>query len=134
MNPRFEAYRATERGRLIEAIARKPEHAYGYELLSRLGIPAVVAISWDVAPILAGLPEPERRKAKQYCGAVVGDIMRERGYEIINPRGSARGSGVFTHGAVWGKADTSDDVFQKGMDIAEQAMKTYRNALAELAK
>jgi putative addiction module antidote len=28
----------------------------------------------------------------------------------------------------------SDPVFDKGMEIAEKAMKTYRNALTELAK
>lgn len=28
----------------------------------------------------------------------------------------------------------SDPTFEKGMEIAEKAMKTYRNALAELAK
>jgi len=28
----------------------------------------------------------------------------------------------------------SDPVFEKGMEIAEKAMKTYRNALTELAK
>ena len=28
----------------------------------------------------------------------------------------------------------SDPVFDKGMEIAEEAMKTYRNALTELAK
>lgn len=28
----------------------------------------------------------------------------------------------------------SDPVFDKGMEIAERAMKTYRNALSELAK
>jgi len=28
----------------------------------------------------------------------------------------------------------SDPVFDKGMEIAEKAMKTYRNALSELAK
>lgn len=27
-----------------------------------------------------------------------------------------------------------DPVFEKGLDIAEKAMKTYRNALSELAK
>ncbi len=134
MHPRFEAYRSQPIAKEIEAIARKPEHIYGYTLLSKLGVPAVVAISWDVAPLLRNLPSTAKDEAKQFCGALVGDIMRERGYDIVNPRGSARAGGVFTVGAVWGEKPKTDADFEEGLRIAERAMDTYRNALAELAK
>lgn len=133
MHPRFEAYRTKPRGRIIEGIVRKPENLYGFKLLSKLGMPAVVAVSWEIAPILDDLAPKERDEAKQFCGAMVGEVMREHDYEIINSRGSARAGGVFTLGAVWGEKP-KDEALQEGLEIAERAMGTYRNALAELAK
>jgi hypothetical protein len=105
MHARFQAYRATERGRAIEAIARQKHRLIEFALLSRLNMPAVIALSWDVEPLLRDLSEGGRREAKQYCGAIVGEIMREHGYEIANARGSAQAGGVFTLGAVWAPSD-----------------------------
>src|SRR4249920_1061677 len=98
VHSRFQSYRDTELGKAIEASARKPERLIEYRLLSGLQMPAVVALSWDVGPLLRNLTDADRREAKQFCGAVVGDIMRENGYGIINPRGSAQSGGVFTLG------------------------------------
>jgi hypothetical protein len=131
VHPRFESYRNTKLGKAIGVLAQKPERMTEYRLLSRLGMPAVVALSWDVKPLLKGLSEGERRDAKQYCGSVVGDIMREHGYEIINPRGSAQVGGVFTLGAVW--APTAD-IHERGMQIARAGMKKYHEAFKILAK
>ncbi len=131
MHPRFESYRTTELGKAIEALARKPERITEYRLLSRIGVPAVVALSWDVKPLIEGLSEGERRDAKQFCGSVVGDIMREHGYEIINARGSAQVGGVFTLGAVWGPTDGSHE---HAMQIARAGMKKYNETFKALAK
>jgi len=131
MHPRFEAYRSTELGKAIEALARKPEHITEYRLLSRIGMPAVVALSWDVRPLLQSLSEGEYRDAKQYCGAVVGDIMRENGYEIVNPRGSAQVGGVFTLGAVWG---STVDTHEHAMQIARRSFRKYADTYRALAK
>ena len=129
MHPRFEAYRHTELGRAIEALAQKQERMTEYALLSRLEMPAVIALSWDVAPLLVGLSEGDRRDAKQYCGAIVGDIMREHGYEIANPRGSAQTGGVFTLGAVWAPAK-----HVKAMEVARRGFKKYAETFKALAK
>jgi hypothetical protein len=101
MHARFAAYRTTEQGRAIEAIARQKDRLIEFALLSRLGMPAVIALSWDVAPLLRNLSDADRRDAKQFCGAIVAEIMRQHGYEIANPRGSAKIGGVFTLGVVW---------------------------------
>ena len=66
MHPRFESYRNTELGKAIEALARKPERLTEYRLLSRLEMPGVIALSWDVEPLLRDLSEGDRRDAKQY--------------------------------------------------------------------
>jgi hypothetical protein len=129
MNPRFNAYHATERGRAIEAFARQKDRMVEYALLSRLGMPAVIALSWDVAPLLRNLSDSDRREAKQYCGAIIGDIMREHGYAIINPRGSAQAGGVFTFGAVWAPSDDS-----RTTKIAKEVMSKYRETFEALAK
>ncbi len=129
MHPRFEAFRLKKLGKAIEAIARRPERLTEYKLLSRLGMPAVIALSWDVEPLLQNLADGERRDAKQFCGAVVGDIMRDHGYEIMNPRGSAQAGGVFTFGAVWALAKNV-----KAMEIARRGFKKYAETYKALAK
>ena len=129
MHPRFNAYRTTERGRTIEAFARKQDRLIEYALLSQLGMPAVIALSWDVGPVLRNLSDSDRREAKQFCGAIVGEIMREHGYEIVNARGSAQAGGVFTLGAVWAQHDDS-----QAMKIGEEVMSKYRETFEALAK
>jgi len=94
-------------------------------------MPAVIASCSVVEPLLRGLSEGNRRDAKQYCGAIVGDIMRENGYEIVNPRGSAQAGGVFTLGAVWAKANSAHE---QTMRIAGEIMEKYEGTLKELAK
>ena len=131
MHPRFESYRKTKLGKAIETSAHKPERLIEYRLLSRLQMPAVVALSWDVGSLLKDLTEADRREAKQFCGAVVGDIMRENGYGIINPRGSAQSGGVFTLGAVWGPVDEDH---QRTMQIARRVMEQYKETFEALAK
>src|SRR5687768_16313499 len=129
MHSRFQSYRTTELGKAIEASARKPERLIEYRLLSRLQMPAVVALSWDVGPLLRDLTDAERREAKQFCGAVVGDIMRENGYGIMNPRGSAQSGGVFTLGAVWGPVDEDH---QRTMQIALKVLEQYKDTFEAL--
>jgi hypothetical protein len=131
MHHRFEAYRSTSLGKAIERLAHQPERVIEYALLSRLDMPAVIALSWDVAPLLSGLSEADRRDAKQFCGATVGDIMREHGYEIVNPRGSAQAGGVFTYGAVWGPASDDD---RRTRQIASEIMDEYKDTVKALAK
>jgi hypothetical protein len=92
-------------------------------------MPAVIALSWDVGPVLRNLSDSDRRDAKQYCGAIVGEIMREHGYEIVNARGSAQVGGVFTLGAVWALSDDS-----RTMKIAKEVMSKYRETFEALAK
>jgi len=129
MHARFEAYRTSERGRTIEALARQSDRLVEYALLSRMRMPAVIALSWDVAPVLRDLSDSDRRNAKQYCGAIVGEIMREHGYEIVNTRGSAQAGGVFTLGAVWAPNDDS-----RTLKIAKEVMSRYRETFEALAK
>jgi hypothetical protein len=131
MHSRFEAYRSTRLGKTVERLAHQPERIIEYALLSRLGMPAVIALSWDVAPLLRGLSEADRRDAKQFCGAIVGDVMREHGYEIVNPRGSAQAGGVFTYGAVWGPAGDDD---RRTTQIASEVTDEYKSTLRALAK
>jgi hypothetical protein len=57
--------------------------------------------------------------------------MREHGYEIINPKGSAQAGGVFTLDAVWDPARADN---KQTMQIASRAMTEYKGTLRTLAK
>lgn len=129
MHARFQSYRTTDLGRAIESIARQKDRGVEFALLSKLEMPAVIALSWDIAPLLRDLSDSEKREAKQFCGAIVGEIMREQGYEIINPRGSAQAGRVFTLGAVWAPSDDA-----RTIKAANKIMSDYSDTLEALAR
>ena len=57
--------------------------------------------------------------------------------ELLARLGLEQGDAVIVTETPTGLAitkQTSDETFEKGMEIARQAMKTYRKALSELAK
>jgi len=73
---------------------------------ARAGVASVVAISHELAERF-----PEVRKdvaAKQFCGALVADLMRTSGHDVVQARGRADGV-VFTYGAVFTAFPTSRD-------------------------
>lgn len=146
MNPTYTEFEKSDVGQRLAKIAGDPQHLYGYRLMSRLGIPAVQAIAWEVRPILQAIDDQRARDfAKQFLGAVVGEQMRKAGFEIAKDkkgrerRGVVPGGGVFSRGAIWcpvgGWPDESEDEnLKRGLEVAEKAIGKYRNALAELAK
>jgi hypothetical protein len=146
MNPAYAEFEKSDVGQRLAKIACDPQHLYGYRLLSRLGIPAVQAIAWEVKPILQAIEDRRARDfAKQFLGAVVGEQMRKAGFEIAKDqkgrerRGVVPGGEVFSRGAIWrpveGWPDESEEAnFKRGLEAAEKAIQKYRSALAELAK
>jgi len=57
--------------------------------------------------------------------------------ELLSRLGLAQGDVVFVSVTPTGLAiskETSDETFEKGMEVARKAMKAYRKALSELAK
>lgn len=98
MHSRFDQFRATPLGRQLEALLDGPGRYVEYAALSRAGVPAVAAVIHDLE---TRFPEVDTdAAARQFCGAMVAEVMRRHHHDILRPRGRVPG-GYFTYGAVW---------------------------------
>ncbi|MBG7620806.1 hypothetical protein I5R65_15165 [Herbaspirillum sp. AP02] len=98
MHPRFEQFRHTELGKRLEYLLSGQEKYIEYRLCTRLGIPPVAAIVHDLLKLLPEISSNDT--AKQFCGAVVAEIMREHGHTDLGKRGRVSG-GLFQTGTLW---------------------------------
>jgi len=98
MHSRFDEFRRQPLGRQLEHLIDTPARYLEYAALSRASVPAITAI---VHELQDRFPEVnEDLTARQFCGALVADIMRRRGHTLVQPRGRVPG-GYFTFGTVW---------------------------------
>ncbi|MFC3531452.1 DinB family protein [Vogesella facilis] len=98
MHNRFDQFRLTALGQQLEALIDSPQRYTEYAALSRAEIPAVSAIVHDLQSRFPELAADQT--ARQFCGAMVGDVMRRHGHALLRPRGRVPGS-YFSYGAVW---------------------------------
>lgn len=99
MHSRFDRFRATPLGRQLEALIDTPSRYIEFAALSRVGVAAIAAIRDEIAekfPDAAG-----DTTARQFCGAMVAEVMRRHGHELVQARGRIGGA-PFTYGAVFG--------------------------------
>nr|WP_234480882.1 DinB family protein [Paraburkholderia aspalathi] len=69
-----------------------------FRVLSRVGVAAIAAITDEIAH---KFPEVEHdTTARQFCGAMVAEVMRRHGHEVVQPRGRVGGT-WFSYGAVF---------------------------------
>lgn len=98
MHNRFDLFRLTPLGRQLEQLIDTPARYIEYAALSRADIPAVSAIVLDLQ---TRFPEVATdQTARQFCGAMVADVMRRHQHQLLRPRGRVPG-GYFSYGAVW---------------------------------
>lgn len=98
MHSRFDTFREQPLGRQLEALIDTPQRYVEYAALSRAEVPAVAAIVHEVRQLF---PEVEAdASARQFCGAMVAEVMRRHYHEVLRPRGRVPG-GYFTYGVVW---------------------------------
>ncbi|RAB59950.1 DinB family protein, partial [Burkholderia multivorans] len=98
MHSRFDRFRATPVGTQLEALIDSPTRYIEFAALSRAGVAAIAAIADEVAQ---KFPEIEAdTTARQFCGAMVADVMRRHGHELVQARGRIGGP-LFTYGAVF---------------------------------
>lgn len=98
MHSRFDRFRTTSLGRQLERLIDSPERYIEYAALSRAEVPAVSAIVHDLRRMF---PEVQYdQTAKQFCGAMVAEVMRRRHHDVLRARGRVLGD-FFTYGAVW---------------------------------
>ncbi|MGS0894637.1 DinB family protein [Burkholderia stagnalis] len=99
MHSRFDRFRATPLGAQLEALIAQPERYIEFAALSRVGVAAIGAIQDEIA---RKFPEIEAdTTARQFCGAMVADVMRRRGHDVVQARGRVGGA-LFSYGAVFG--------------------------------
>lgn len=107
MHSRFDEFRRTPLGAQLEALFDAPHRYAEFAVLARAGVPSVVAITHELA---TKFPEAvEDTSARQFCGAMVAEVMRMHGHEIVQARGRADAR-VFTYGAVFSAQPVLRDV------------------------
>lgn len=98
MHSRYDRFRKSKLGTDLEKLIDTPERYIEYRVLSRLGIPAVAALVDDLKE---KFPEVEFDTfACQFCGSMVGEVMRRHRHTLVRDRVSVPGK-FFTRGAVW---------------------------------
>jgi hypothetical protein len=98
MHSRFNTFRQTPLGAQLEQLIDSPERYLEYAALSRAEVPAVAAIVHDLRSRFPEVADDDT--ARQFCGAVVGEVMRRHSHDVLRPRGRVPG-GYFTYGVVW---------------------------------
>ncbi|MCA3776593.1 MAG: DinB family protein [Burkholderia sp.] len=98
MHSRFDRFRTTELGAQLEALIAQPERYPEFAALSRVGVAAIGAIQDEIAH---KFPEIEAdTTARQFCGAMVAEVMRRHCHEVVQARGRLGGV-LFSYGAVF---------------------------------
>ncbi|KWO51914.1 DinB family protein [Burkholderia territorii] len=98
MHSRFDRFRATPLGAQLEALIAQPERYLEFAALSRVGVAAIGAVQHEIAH---KFPEIEGdTTARQFCGAMVADVMRRHGHDVVQARGRIGGT-LFSYGAVF---------------------------------
>lgn len=98
MHPSHAKLRSTELGQRLEAVIDTPVRYVEYVAFSRQDWPAITAL---VPLLLEEFGQDALNDAyKQFCGAMVGEVMRRYGHGMVNPRRRVSGK-LFVYGAVW---------------------------------
>lgn len=98
MHSRFDRFRASPLAQQLEAEISLPARYIEFAALSRVGVAAIAAIADEIAE---KFPEMiEDTTARQFCGAMVAEVMRIKGHEVVQARGRVGGT-MFSYGAVF---------------------------------
>lgn len=98
MHSRFDRFRTTPLGQQLEALLDRPERYIEFAALSRAGVAAIAAATDEIAH---KYPEVEQdATARQFCGALVAEVMRRNGHEVAQARGRVSGA-LFSYGTVF---------------------------------
>ncbi|WP_322087261.1 DinB family protein [Burkholderia sp. BCC1999] len=98
MHSRFDRFRTTALGAQLEALIEQPERYLEFAALSRVGVAAIGAIQDEIA---GKFPEIETdTTARQFCGAMVAEVMRRHSHEVVQARGRLGGT-LFSYGTVF---------------------------------
>ncbi|HEY4039150.1 MAG TPA: DinB family protein, partial [Burkholderiaceae bacterium] len=89
MHSRFDQFRKTRLGIQLETVLADPLRYVEFAALARAKVPSIVAISHELGEKFPELTDDTT--ARQFCGAMVAEVMRSRGHEVVQARGRAGG-------------------------------------------
>jgi len=126
LHSRFDQFRKTPLGMQLEAVFSDPLRYAEFAALARARVASIVAVSHELGE---KFPELSRdTTARQFCGAMVAQIMRSHGHEVAQARGRADGR-LFTYGAVF-----SPLPLQRSFSILVEALDTFPSRLAAVVE
>ena len=126
LHSRFDQFRKTPLGMQLEAVFADPLRYAEFAALARAKVASIVAISHELGE---KFPELARdTTARQFCGAMVAEIMRARGHEVVQARGRADGR-LFTYGAVFSPLPV-----QRSFPILLEALDVFPSRLAAVVE
>jgi hypothetical protein len=126
LHSRFDQFRKTPLGVQIEAVLADPLRYAEFAALARAGVASIVAIGHELGE---KFPELARdTTARQFCGAMVAEVMRSHGHEVVQARGRADGR-LFTYGAVF-----SPLPLQRSFPILLEALDAFPSKLATVVE
>ncbi len=126
LHSRFDQFRKTPLGVQLEAVFADPLRYAEFAALARAKVASIVAISHELGE---KFPELARdTTARQFCGAMVAEVMRSHGHEVVQTRGRADGH-LFTYGAVF-----SPLPLQRSFPILLGALDAFPSKLAAVVE
>lgn len=141
MNPSHAAFFERPEAQPLKRVLTRPEMVPQYELLSRLEMPAVQAVVWEIEPLIEQFDTATRNHAIQSSGALIGDVLTARGFRIARDRhgekkrGRVRKARFVKSGTIWElPSEAGSEHREKVAAIMEDIMVRYRSTLTELAK
>ncbi|HEX4598859.1 MAG TPA: DinB family protein [Burkholderiaceae bacterium] len=126
MHSRFDRFRKTRLGIQLEAVLADPLRYVEFAALARAKVPSIVAISHELGEKFPELTDDTT--ARQFCGAMVADVMRSHGHDVVQARGRAGGE-LFTYGAVF-----SPLPLQRSFTHLVQALERFPAQLASVVE
>lgn len=141
MNPSHAAFFERPEAQPLKRVLTRPEMVPQYELLSRLEMPAVQAVVWEIEPLIEQFDTATRNHAIQSSGALIGDVLTALGFRIARDRhgekkrGRVRKARFVKSGTIWElPSEAGSEHREKVAAIMEDIMVRYRSTLTELAK
>ncbi len=141
MNPSHAAFFERPEAEPLKRVLTRPEMVPQYELLSRLEMPAMQAVVWEIEPLIEQFDAATRNHAIQSSGALIGDLLTARGFRIARDRrgekkrGRVRKARFVKSGTIWElPSEAGSEHREKVAAIMEDIMVRYRSTLTELAK
>ena len=128
MHNRFDQFRAGSLGQQLEQLIDTPQRYIEYCALSRVGLPAVSAIVDELQQKFPDIEDDQ--SARQFCGAMVAEVMRRHQHQLLRARGRVPG-GYFSYGAVW-SAQPQQRSMADLLDVLAAMPQTVQQRLAAL--